>query len=213
MKSFLIGALFLVTVSLAFSCSTSSNQTNTDLQTLVNWMSGSFSSSEQAIADTNFRDVHLQIATVWQSRKDGFWLYVEQAIAEKLERPYRQRIYHVTALDNGKFSSAVYEIPDPLRFAGARQSPELFDALTPDSLNGREGCAVILTKSDKQSFSGSTNGSDCLSSLYGAAYATSEVTITSDRLESWDRGWNAAGEQVWGSENGAYIFKRIAQHP
>jgi hypothetical protein len=29
-----------------------------------------------------------------------------------------------------------------------------------------------------------------------------------DRLESWDRGFDAAGVQVWGSEKGPYVFVR-----
>ena len=30
-----------------------------------------------------------------------------------------------------------------------------------------------------------------------------------NKLVSWDRGWNAEHEQVWGSEKGGYIFDKI----
>jgi hypothetical protein len=50
---------------------------------------------------------------------DGVWLYVEQAVAEYLEKPYRQRVYHVTDQGEGRFASAVFSMDSPLRFAGA----------------------------------------------------------------------------------------------
>ena len=57
-------------------------------------------------------------------------------------------------------------------------------------------------------WTGSTAGKECGSDLRGASYATSEVTISSSTLESWDRGYDAADKQVWGAEKGPYIFAR-----
>ena len=36
--------------------------------------------------------------------------------------------------------------------------------------------------------------------------ATSEVVVSPGRIESWDRGFDAEGAQVWGAEKGAYVF-------
>jgi hypothetical protein len=36
--------------------------------------------------------------------------------------------------------------------------------------------------------------------------ATSEVVVSPGRIESWDRGFDAEGVQVWGAEKGAYVF-------
>ena len=49
----------------------------------------------------------------------------------------------------------------------------------------------------------------CPSDRKGAAYATSEVTITENELISWDRGYNDKDEQVWGAEKGGYHFLKI----
>jgi hypothetical protein len=49
--------------------------------------------------------------------------------------------------------------------------------------------------------------------LRGAAYATSEVVIEPAILVSWDRGWNAAGEQVWGATKGGYEFVKRGPGP
>lgn len=60
------------------------------------------------------------------------------------------------------------------------------------------------------SFVGRTEGNGCASELRGAAYATSEITLTASEMVSWDRGFNSAGKQVWGAPTGGYRFKRLA---
>jgi len=58
-------------------------------------------------------------------------------------------------------------------------------------------------------FEGSTEGNNCQSSLRGAAYVTSKVSISKERIYSWDRGFDAEGHQVWGAEKSGYIFERV----
>jgi hypothetical protein len=59
-------------------------------------MTGSFSSQEQAAADTSRYDIRLEMAPIWTDHPNGKWFYVEQAVAWSLEKPYRQRVYHFT---------------------------------------------------------------------------------------------------------------------
>jgi len=180
-----------------------------DLDLLVSWMTGSFSSAEQAASDTNYYDIRLEMVRVWPRRTDGRWLYVEQAVAGHEEKPYRQRVYRVTAEAGGVFSSAVFALSDPLRFAGEWKKPEPLAALSPDSLEVREGCAVILRRVSEAAFAGSTVDKQCTSDLRGASYAISQVRVTSEGLVTWDRGFDAEGNQVWGSTDAGYIFKRL----
>jgi reactive intermediate/imine deaminase len=180
-----------------------------DLETLAGWMSGSFSSRAQAEEDPAYFDIRLEMQPIWGERTDGIWLYVEQAAASSLERPYRQRVYHLTAQEDGSFCSAVFEIPDALQYAGLWRNPRPLQVLSPDDLKPREGCAVILRKRDDGHFAGGTVEDACKSSLRGASYATSEVIVRPDGIESWDRGYDAAGKQVWGAEKGAYVFDRV----
>ena len=180
-----------------------------DLDRLVSWMAGSFSSQQQAEADSTFFDIRLEMLPIWTARTDGRWLYVEQAAATSLEQPYRQRIYHLVRRNDSTFSSAVYEFAEPLRFAGAWRTPDLFDPLTPDSLEVREGCAIILHPLGDTAFAGRTIDGDCLSDYRGASHATSEVVITARYLETWDRGWDSTGVQVWGAEKGGYLFRKM----
>lgn len=180
-----------------------------DLGELKKRMSGSFSSEAQAKSDTDYFHIVLHMAPIWPQRKDGFWLYVEQAVATAADRPYRQRVYHVTQQNDSLITSEVFELNSPLRFAGVWKQKNPLAALTPDSLTARSGCAIYLSKSREGHFKGSTKNADCPSNLRGAAYATSEVVITKDRMLSWDRGWNKEGQQVWGAEKGGYEFIRL----
>jgi hypothetical protein len=54
--------------------------------------------------------------------------------------------------------------------------------------------------------SGNTKGADCGNALRDAAYATTDVTATPTELNSWDRGYDATGNQVWGAVKGGYRF-------
>jgi len=177
------------------------------LNNLVNWMTGSFASSNQAARDTNFLDIRLEMWPVWQEADDGYWLYVEQAVAGYTDKPYRQRMYHVTEGPQNTFISEVFLLPEPETFIGGYKNTALFEKLTPDMLTLRAGCAITLTYS-METFTGATQEGTCSSDLRGAAYATSIVTINSDRLVSWDRGFNESGEQVWGATTGGYIFEK-----
>lgn len=183
------------------------------LAELGSFMQGSFSSAQQAQDDPEFLDIRLHMARIWPDRSDGTYLYVEQATAQALERPYRQRIYRVTSLSPLSFKSEVFELPGSAddvqkNFAGKWQDPAAFAALAPESLRLRAGCHIILNWQTSGIFTGSTEDRKCGSELRGATHATSEVTIDQEKLVSWDRGFDANGKQVWGAVKGGYIFRR-----
>lgn len=179
---------------------------------LAGWMAGSFTSAEQhAAAAADFFDIRLTMAPVWTERTDGPWLYVEQAVATAIDRPYRQRLYHLVDQTDGSVRSDVYTLPgDPMAWAGAHASPQRFDSMTPDQLQLRSGCSIVLRRVDERTWAGSTEGNGCASERSGAAYATAEVTLTEQGMATLDRGFDAAGKQVWGSTKGPYRFVKVA---
>ena len=178
------------------------------------WLAGHYSSAAQAREDASFFDVRLHIVPIWTDRADGPWLYVEQAMASTEDKPYRQRIYRVIPVPGGKAESTVYELPgDPLQWAGAWNDVARFNALDPGILQVRAGCSVTLGYAGPGTLRGSTDGSSCGTALRGAAYATSEVTVTPELLTTWDRGFDAAGKQVWGSTKGPYRFVKERPAP
>ena len=201
--------LIILTLLIAASSKTFSQIKSIDINKLVTMMEGSFSSEEQSKNDSNYYDIRLHMKRIWPEISSAYYLYVEQAVASAQEKPYRQRVYRITNTYEGRFESAVYTMNDPLRFAGEWKKENPLSDLTPDSLISREGCSVILTLMNDDTYEGSTEGNNCESDLRGAKYATSEVKISKDVIISWDRGYDAEGRQVWGAEKGGYIFKRV----
>ena len=184
-----------------------------ELQRVAHWMTGSFSSQAQAGANPDhFYDIRLFMQPIWQDRADGPWLYVEQAAAETLDRPYRQRVYRLSRIDEKTVHSEVFTLPgDPLNHAGAWQDRAPLQDLSPDDLELRQGCAIVLRQINADTYAGSTQEKHCQSSLRGAAYATSDVVVTPAQLLSWDRGFDSEDEQVWGAQAGPYAFIKNLQ--
>lgn len=178
-------------------------------------MTGTFSSAAQAAAHPeHYAEIRLIMLPIWIDRSDAWWFYVEQAAAGALDRPYRQRIYRVSPLGEEQYRSEVYTLPgDPLAYAGAWRDERPLADLRPADLTLREGCSIHLRRTGPEEFVGSTVGAGCASTLRGAAYATSEVRITPQRMESWDRGFDEQGNQVWGAPEGPYIFDKVANDP
>lgn len=210
MKKIYYTTLTLLLLTIMSSVRTQ-NLNQSDLKMLAAMMAGRYSSEAQAKSDTNFLHISLNMEPVWTERTDGYWLYVEQALASRMDKPYRQRIYHLQIVNKTTIASKVYEIPNPEQYIGAWKEKSKLENLSAGDLIDRQGCSIFLQKTGRKKFAGSTPGKECLSSLRGATYATSEVLITSRRLISWDRGWNLNDEQVWGSEFGGYIFKKVSR--
>jgi hypothetical protein len=182
-----------------------------NLSEIAQLMIGYFSSAEQAKNDKDYFNIELRVVPVWQDRTDGPWLYIEQADARTPEKPYRQRVYRVVNVQDGRYESRVYAIRgDPLRFAGAWKTPAPLGEINPDGLVERTGCGVFLTKAAPARWKGATNGKDCPSDLRGAAYATAEVDISATAMKSWDRGMSADDKQVWGATKGGYLFSKLS---
>ena len=186
---------------------TSSNSEDNDLEELFALMQGSFNSKAQAMADPEFYNISLHMYPIWKDK--GYFLYVEQALDSVQDKPYRQRIYQIEQTDASTFSSTIFTLPNSNQWIGAWKNPAAFDSLSVNDLLKRKGCAVLLKKIGPENFKGSTEEYSCLSKLNGASYATSEVEITSEKIVSWDRGFDAEGHQVWGSMKGGYVFDKL----
>jgi hypothetical protein len=190
-----------------------------ELAQLASLMQGSFSSEEQSKQAPEFFDIRLKMCRIWQDQPgEGIWLYVEQAAATSVEKPYRQRIYHLSSMTyaggDGKPVTAcvseVWMLPgDPLVFAGGCDDPSKLASLKPEQLSRKDGCEVVLLSKDGGVFEGGTIGQECPSDLKGATHATSTVRVDAEGLETWDRGFDREGHQVWGSVKGPYRFRRI----
>lgn len=203
-----IFSIILLAVSL---CSQAQQPLSKELNFLAQrYMTGSFSNDAQAKADTNFFHITLRMKPIWLNKKEARYIYVEQAMYEKQDKPYRQRIYKLTQLDDTTFLSEIFSISNPLKYAGVWKEKNALADFKTDSMFSRIGCAVTIHKRGSI-YQGSTDGAKCTSDLRGATYATTEVTLMPNMLISLDRGYNAANEQVWGSQKGGYRFEKKGQ--
>jgi len=210
MRNFLL--IIIMSAFLLTSCSYKSKVISTDkanVDELFAMMVGSYNSEKQATADSSFYNISLHMYPIWTKNKKSKWLYVEQALNSNQLKPYRQRIYELKEMPDGSIASKVYAIENQDDFIKKWSNPTYFDRFDQEILKEREGCTVFLKKIDSGKYKGSTKDKECGSTLRGAVYATSIVTVFSDRVESWDQGWDSKGEQVWGAVKSGYIFDKL----
>ena len=204
-------ALVLIVLLSAPLAVTEEPAADRELDTLIWWMTGSFSSEAQAKEDGDFLHIVLHMARIWNDRTDGVWLYVEQAVSTATDKPYRQRVYRLRRVGEDIFASSVFTFDDPLERAGAWRTDAPLADLSPADLKPRVDCTIYLKLRPDGAFEGSTLGRLCSSKLRGSTWASSEVVVRPDGLVSWDRGWNDAGKQIWGAEKGGYHFDKVVE--
>jgi len=176
------------------------------LNELVTIMQGHYSSEKQSLADTTYFNISLRMVPIWKNK--GHYLFVEQAIFKKQDKPYRVRIYKLVQ-DGDQFISQIYALKNEKEWIGKWQSPEAFEVLTESDIEQKQGCEVVLHRIDKNKFEGQTGLKTCPSELRGASYATSKVTVLQNQILSWDQGFDKDGKQVWGAEKAGYVFDKL----
>jgi len=176
-------------------------------------LTGRFDSSAQAERSPSYYAVQLAICPALAVELGPRVLYVEQALMDQLDQPYRQRLYVVEPGPDPQVEavSRVFELAAPEQFVGRCALDEAIPVEASETLE-RDGCTVELAWIDDH-YQGSTPGTACESDLHGASYATSEVELYPDHIRSWDRGFDAEGEQVWGATEGGYLFERRTPLP
>lgn len=202
MKNSILLLLTLVIISCK-SGKTASEKSEANLNELVTIMQGQYSSEAQSKKDTSYFNISLRMIPIWKNK--GHYLYVEQAMFSKQEKPYRVRIYKVSQRGD-EFVSEIYTLKNEKEWIGKWKTPEAFESLSENDIELKTGCEVVLKRVGKNKFEGQTGIKTCPSELRGASYATSKVTVTESEILSWDQGFDKNDKQVWGAEKGGYEF-------
>ncbi|MBD2104164.1 chromophore lyase CpcT/CpeT [Leptolyngbya sp. FACHB-261] len=184
-------------------------------QEVVSRLIGVMDSSAQALGNRDYRDVRLTVCQVKvedmpaRSNSSGAtFLYQEQALSLALDRPYRQRFLRIApSADRLQVESAVFEPTNVTSLVGLCGKPEAERAVNLSEI-GSSNCSVFLRRSG-ENYVGSTPANGCPNNYRGATTVTSEAVLSRSGLDSWDRGFDATGKQVWGAEAGPYQFRRI----
>ncbi len=171
---------------------------------------GTYDSSAQAKEDREFYDILLTMCPVALPELGERVLYVEQALHDTPDEPYRQRFYVIEGGDGANEAvSRIFEADRSRSLIGTCADPAALD-VDADTIGELAGCEVVLTW-DGETWTGGTIEDRCLSDYQGATYATSEIRLDDDALVSWDRGWTGDGEYVWGATAGGYVFDRKSE--
>ncbi|MDT7832785.1 CpcT/CpeT family chromophore lyase [Flavobacteriaceae bacterium S356] len=93
--------LFLLAILLGLSSCKNEQKPDVELNELFAIMQGSFNSEAQAKIDSSYYNISLHMYPIWRDK--GNYLYVEQALNSMQNRPYRQRVYKVTRLNDSVF--------------------------------------------------------------------------------------------------------------
>jgi len=207
MKKYLY-CLLLIGLTLGLTQCKTQHTTGNDpaLAALYAQMQGQYSSEKQSLADKDFYAISLRMVPIW--KKKGYYLYVEQALMNKQDKPYRVRVYHLRR-EGDSFVSDIYTLKKEADWVGKWATPQAFDALTEADIELKKGCEVVLKATGPNTYEGQTGVKTCPSELRGASYATSKVTLTPTQLLSWDQGFDANDKQVWGATKSGYIFDKL----
>ena len=171
-------------------------------------LNGKFNSNDQSISNPAYFDLSLSSCLVRAPDYGNLVLYVEQAASDTPTQPYRQRLYVITG--GGNVRSEFWAPNVDVELSGVCSKDEQAE-IAGDQFTLLDGCGVWFTKGQDEGFEGSTEGKGCASTLRGASYVSSEVTLTEGRVQSWDQGFDANDTQVWGATDGPYNFARITE--
>lgn len=191
-----------------------------ELLQLAGWMTGTFDTFAQVDRDEKAKSPYKHLRAVMHvvpaelpelsGPSAGKLFYVEQAAADALDRPYRQRLYLLFRRD-GVLVNRVFRLRDPAPLVGAASDPSKLKRLTADGALAEEGCDLVWARVDGARYQGTAGlGGTCPTAWRGATKAVSVVQMTPDSITSLDLGFDDAGAQKWGPPPGnvGHVFVR-----
>lgn len=175
-------------------------------------LNGKFSSAQQNAEEPYFDKVFYN--AINYKLVDTLWIYMEQGT--DISKPYRQRVYVITILNDTTLQTKYYALKDAKSFVINNQKDfniekfkERLSKITIGDLIYMNGCDNTIHKGEDGNFYSKNEGSNCGGSYNGATYTTSEFRLYTNMIVSWERGWKADGTQAWGSSRGFYYFRKI----
>lgn len=140
----------------------------------------------------------------------SIFLYQEQAMTSNLSKPYRQRFLQISPNPSTQsVRSLSFRPTTATTFAGWCNKPLAERTLKLSDL-GTSVCSVFL-KPAGRNYIGSTPMNGCPAKYRGAVRITNRIELTPTGMNTWDRGFDANGKQVWGAKTEAYQYHRVAE--
>jgi hypothetical protein len=174
-------------------------------------LEGKMDTSAQAIANPKAPNVQMttcRIGLLTHADPQSIFLYQEQAMSTSLDKPYRQRFLQISPSSlSQSVRSRSFKPADPTRWVGlCNVTPSLERNVNLSDL-GIPVCNVFLKRVDT-GYMGNTPIDGCPANVRGAVRITNHIELTPTRMNTWDRGFDAQGKQVWGAKTESYQFRR-----
>jgi hypothetical protein len=171
-------------------------------------LEGVMDTSAQAAANPDKANVRMTTCRIQltEPKSNSVYLYQEQALAENLTAPYRQRFLEIAPSDRLKeVSSVSYKPYTPEMWRGFCDRPEEERVVEVRDL-GESVCSVFL-KPLVSTYVGTTQPGGCPSNYRGATTITNKIILHDEGMDTWDRGFDDKGHQVWGAEESGYEYR------
>lgn len=175
-----------------------------NIKRYIKSISGVFWTQEQHLNDSTFDNVIVRTDLIRIDDDETYWMYTEQGEFENYT-PYRKRVYELTEVE-GVIWQRIYYIKNEDKFSYLN-----YKSITNDDIQLKEGCDIWIILDDDGNYNGNTDGKNCVATFRGSTYVTTDFWVYKKEILSWERGWNKIDEQVWGSERGYYIYKKISK--
>ena len=151
----------LFSVFLAVAAASSARDDDADLARVAAWMAGEFDTFAQVARDAAAGAAYKHVGAVLRVVPvagaglpgPGQAFYLEQALAESEDKPYRQRVVLLTRLD-GRLVNRLYRLKQPEAFVGAWREPARLAGLAREELQLDEGCDLFWTRASDTRFTG-----------------------------------------------------------
>jgi hypothetical protein len=206
---------FLMTTASLAGCGLVFHSIQRQVIEVASYLTGVMETSAQAEASPGSPSVRMTACVVEVAdakeitqRSPSIFLYQEQAMTDKLYKPYRQRFLQISpSADSQKVESATFIPPKPEAWANLCNKPQSERQVTVKDI-GEYRCSVFLELAGSR-YIGKTQPDGCPVNYRGAVKVTNSITLDAESMDTLDRGYDQEGNQIWGAENQPYQYRRI----
>ncbi len=103
--------------------------------------------------------------------------------------------------------SATFRPPTPTTWIGLCDKPEVERVVKVSDI-GKLTCSVFL-QLQGENYVGETQAGGCPSNFKGAVRIVNRIVLHQTKMDTWDRGLDATGKQVWGVKDKPYQFRWV----
>ena len=183
-----------------------------DAMILASWLAGEFSSFKQTLDNPR---IHPHIRIFFRPLPfeffEGIGFYSEQVYDYDPWHPHHQNVHRIFAQGDNVFVEN-YALKDKDLYTGSGSDLEILKTITPESIELRNGCAIIFQREGDKFVGQVEPGNKCLIPRKDGrmTYLKSEVEVTENTWVSRDTGFDVdTDEKVWGSTTGLLKFEKV----